>query len=267
MAQQRTDTPRGVIGLKDGLAHFQLARMLPNAALEGWIEHFWVVEWTLETPYQQDTLPHPTVHVVIEAGKSAVYGVVRRKFERTLEGSGQVVGAKFRPGAFYPLAQTPVARLADRVLPLAEVFAVDVPALEAAVLNHENNDAKVTALSAWLEARLPEPDASAALAAEMVRFIETTRAVTRVEDVAEQFTTSPRSLERLFRTYVGVTPKWTIRLYRLHEALDRLDGSTPVDWRRLALELGYFDQSHFIRDFKGYLGLTPSQLDKALRGA
>ena len=49
-----------------------------------------------------------------------------------------------------------------------------------------------------------------------------------------------------------------IRRYRLHEALERLDAGTAVDLPKLAAELGYFDQAHFIRDFKHLVGRTPA---------
>jgi AraC-like DNA-binding protein len=68
---------------------------------------------------------------------------------------------------------------------------------------------------------------------------------------------SPRSLQRLFREYVGVSPKWVLQRLRLHEAAERmLEGR---DWAALALDLGYFDQAHFIHDFKAVTGRSPGE--------
>jgi AraC-like DNA-binding protein len=53
--------------------------------------------------------------------------------------------------------------------------------------------------------------------------------------------------------------KWVINRYRLHEALERLHMGASVNWTDLALELGYFDQSHFIRDFRSLVGYSPVQ--------
>jgi AraC-like DNA-binding protein len=50
-----------------------------------------------------------------------------------------------------------------------------------------------------------------------------------------------------------------INRYRLHEALERLAQGGNVEWARLALDLGYFDQAHFIRDFKALVGRTPGE--------
>jgi AraC-like DNA-binding protein len=62
----------------------------------------------------------------------------------------------------------------------------------------------------------------------------------------------------LFRRYVGASARWVIKRYRLYEALDRLNGPTRSDWADLAQELGYFDQAHFINDFKKIVGRSPS---------
>ena len=56
-----------------------------------------------------------------------------------------------------------------------------------------------------------------------------------------------------------MSPKWVIRRYRLHEALERVNAGHRVDWAALAAELGYFDQAHFIRDFKALVGRTPAE--------
>ena len=65
-------------------------------------------------------------------------------------------------------------------------------------------------------------------------------------------------MQRLFQQYVGIGPKWVISRYRLHEAVEQLAADRSVDWTRLALDLGYFDQAHFIRDFKRLVGRTPA---------
>jgi transcriptional regulator GlxA family with amidase domain len=82
--------------------------------------------------------------------------------------------------------------------------------------------------------------------------------LTRVGDAAERAGVGTRRLQRLFATYVGVTPKWVIRRSRLHEAVDRLDQGDHVDLGFLARDLGYFDQAHFARDFRAAVGRPPA---------
>jgi AraC-like DNA-binding protein len=66
-----------------------------------------------------------------------------------------------------------------------------------------------------------------------------------------------RTLQRLFAKYVGVSPKWVIQRYRLHEAAEQLAAGSSIGQAALAADLGYSDQAHFVRDFKSVVGMTP----------
>ena len=68
-----------------------------------------------------------------------------------------------------------------------------------------------------------------------------------------------RTLERRFRRLVGVSPKWVVKRYRLIEAAERLREDPGASIARLAAELGYFDQPHFVRDFKALVGEPPGR--------
>ena len=94
--------------------------------------------------------------------------------------------------------------------------------------------------------------------AAVVQRIRDDREIRRVDDVARLVGGSLRALQRLFSEYVGVSPKWVIRRYRLHEITERLAAGGPVDWAGLAAELGYADQAHLVRDFRAMVGETPT---------
>ena len=83
--------------------------------------------------------------------------------------------------------------------------------------------------------------------------------ITRVQQVSQKFHLAVRSLQRLFNQYVGVSPKWVIKRYRLHEAAEQLNTGRNVDWHKLVFDLGYFDQAHFIKDFMTIIGRTPAE--------
>lgn len=251
---------RGLLRLApvDGVFHH--ARLAPSPALESLVQHYWSVHWDLGdgAPVQRETLPHPNVHLVVERDRSRIWGVHSGRFSTTLQGRGEVFGIKFRAGGFRGLLDGPVARLRDRSLPLQTVFGNHADGFEEAILNVAG-DAERVAIAETLLAQVPLPDGEGLLAAAIVDGIAATPELTRVDDVLACWPMNTRALQRLFREYVGVSPKWVINRYRLHEALARLEAGTPVDWAQFALELGYYDQAHFIRDFTALVGCSPTE--------
>lgn len=117
----------------------------------------------------------------------------------------------------------------------------------------------VEVAEAFLRERLPEWDENIVTVNRVVDLIAADREITRVADVAGRLHLNKRTLQRLFYRYVGVGPKWVIRRYRLHEAAHRLADGEAVDWPEMALDLGYFDQAHFIKDFKAIVGMPPAE--------
>jgi transcriptional regulator GlxA family with amidase domain len=90
----------------------------------------------------------------------------------------------------------------------------------------------------------------------------------RVEELAAMHHLAPRTLQRLFKRYVGVGPKWVLKRLRIHQATERLAEPNPRPWTELALDLGYYDHAHFIRDFRLVVGRSPAKYAaEAARGA
>jgi transcriptional regulator GlxA family with amidase domain len=81
----------------------------------------------------------------------------------------------------------------------------------------------------------------------------------RVELLAAMHHVAPRTLQRLFRRYVGVGPKWVLKRLRIHQAAEQLTAKSPRQWTELALDLGYYDHAHFIRDFRLVVGRSPAE--------
>ena len=77
------------------------------------------------------------------------------------------------------------------------------------------------------------------------------------DQVAARHDVSMRTLQRLFRRWVGVSPKWVLQRFRLQEAAERVDEIGAQDGAATAVELGYYDQAHFINDFRSAVGQSP----------
>jgi AraC-like DNA-binding protein len=239
---------------------FTLERRLPPPDLAAVIDRHWLVAWDRhgQPAYESAVLPHPSVHLVVEPHGAFVYGVTRRRYVRRLAGSGWGVGTKFLPGGFAPFAAAPVSELTDRVVPVAHLFGPEANDLEDAA----DTDALLQMLYELLRARLPaEPDPRIALVGQLVADIRTAPPDLSVADLAARRHVSVRTVQRLFSQYVGVGPKWVMQRYRLHDAVEQLDRRRRQDWTRFALDLGYYDHAHFLRDFRSLVGLTPAEYE------
>jgi AraC-like DNA-binding protein len=217
------------------------------------VAHFWWVRWALERPFLAETLPHPTVHLVCEQGGAWLHGVVTRRFTRRLSGDGFVFGLKFRPAGFSGVTPGPVAAWTDRRTSATRLLG---GVLKELVSTSHTMEPAMEAAEASL--RFPALSAQAMGLRDVVEQLEHERSFTRVEQVADACGLTVRTLERRFRQHVGVSPKWVLARYRLHEAAEQLRAAEPPSLAHLATELGYADQAHFTRDFRRVVGRPPS---------
>jgi AraC-like DNA-binding protein len=200
---------------------------------------------------------------VVEPGRADAWGVHTGRWTRQLEGRSQAFGIKFRPGAFRALLGRAVAGLADGSIAASALFGAAADELQD-VLGCEDALA-VDRACAFLRPRLPAADAPSLLAGRIVDSVADDLGLHSADVLARRFGLGLRALQRLFHEHVGVGPKWVIRRYRLHEAVARVQAGRPVSWAALAQDLGYFDQAHFIADFRQLVGRTPGEYAKAMR--
>ncbi len=259
--------PRGIVRRGPLPGTSRHVRHAPVDALRAWIEHFWFISWDLgdAPPYAAATLQHPSVHLVFEDVGSRIVGVMTKRFETVLRGRGRVFGVKFRPGGFRPWLGRAVATITDRRIAPVDVFGSAIARLDAAIAAASDELAMIGHATSFLLARTPSPDANVARVAAIAASIMADRAITRVEHLVAATGLDLRALQRLFREYVGVSPKWVINRYRLHEALEQIAAGGAIDWAALALDLGYFDQAHFIRDFRALVGVSPGAYVRGMR--
>jgi AraC-like DNA-binding protein len=231
--------PRGILA-RAPAGDLEHRRVLAAPALAPFVAHFWWVRWSLAEPFVAENLPHPSVHVVFEApgGGCEATGVRLARFVRRLSGEGRVFGIKFRPAMF--------SALPDAARRLAGV-----------VRDEHSLDQAVAAVEPVLARLLPAPARELLRLRDLVERLEHDRDLLRVEECAAALGLDVRSLERAFRRHVGASPKRVIRTYRLIDAAERLKRGEAGSLAELAASLGYFDQPHFVRDFKAVVGRTP----------
>ncbi|GAB4003060.1 hypothetical protein GCM10029992_43260 [Glycomyces albus] len=257
---RRTASERGILRPAEAAEHIDLRRYRVEGAVGAYVERFWAVHWDLPegTEYESVVVPHPCVNLSFMPVLGAeVHGPGTAISRHPLSGSGRVFGVKFRPGGFSAFAGRDDTDFADWTVGAAAVFGPEVVKLSSIVISGPDEDA-AEAVSRFLAERMPERvDRRYEHLLEIVEVLLADRTITKVEQLATRFATTPKSLQRLFQAYIGLGPKWLIRRYRLHDAADRLAAEREVDLARLAVELGWSDQAHFTHDFKAVIGLPP----------
>ncbi len=251
---------RGVLHAQAGQAVFQVLRHEPDPGLSPWVEHFW--ELTYRVPpgqvHTQCVLSFPNVHLAFEdedERRALVYGVPGQPFTRELRGAGRVLGVRFRAGGFWGFWRKPVSDLTAKVVSARQVWGPAVDEVLSSVFRDQIIDREP--VSRFLAVLNPTREPEAERAGQAVDRALHDPSLLRVEDYAAAMDLGVRQLQRLFQKYVGVSPKWVLRRFRLQEAAQTLDNNPAVSWTDLALQLGYFDQAHFVNDFKAVLGVTP----------
>lgn len=159
-------------------------------------------------------------------------------------------GAYFRPaqaGRFVP-----VGELTERIVALADIWGWRE--LENALGEARGDSERLEILEAGLVARLAEKSTATNLPA-LAAFVHRQRGQVTVQHLADAAGVSRQHLTRLFRDRTGVTPKMYCRLSRFRASLAHAGGGAGT-----AADLGYFDQSHMIAEFKEFSGLTPGTL-------
>jgi AraC-like DNA-binding protein len=250
----------GVLHQTNSAQHFQLRRYLPAPTLTTLIEQFWLVDWDLrgQTSHTQQNLPDPNMHLVISNQGTKVMGPVSKKYRYTMQGQGKIIGVKFNLGVLVKRLPCPIDKALDIEFEASDIFEFDQQALIENTLNAKNDKAAVAYLSQLLQDSVIEVDAPLIKVQTLAQQIKDSSEINRVEILAELSHTSVRTLQRLFKTYVGLSPKWLIRKYRLHHALEMLENQ-QLSLAELAADLDYADQSHLIRDFNEFLNITPKQ--------
>ncbi len=254
---------RGLVSRRSSGSRVDVVRIQPPADLADVVEKYWTGRWDLESePHTTELLSDPSVHFVVEGGdlsEDRVVGVWTQLWQRTLSGRGWVRGVKLRPGALRAFADQPAESLTNRMLPLEVVLGSEASTLKLA-LGAASDEEAAAGASDWLRRRRSHVNPGrSSLAVELVQHVARDPELTSVEQLTTVSNLQLRTLQRLFRDYVGASPKWVIRRYRLQEVAQRLELGQVHSLAGLAAELGYSDQAHLTRDFQHAVGKSPRE--------
>lgn len=237
---------------------------VPPPPLSECIDIIWLSEGYAPRHSQERLMPSGLMNLVVTwdahgATWSGVSGVQTTSMLLDTSETLNVFGVSFKAGGGFPFLPMPAGELHNLQVPLDAVWS----STEARALSQQLAEACAPArkfhiieraLLAVVHDRLmPHPAVRYAVAA--LDDVLHPRSITSIVD---RIGMSQRRFIELFRNEVGVTPKAYARVRRFQHVLRSVEHATQVDWADVALSSGYFDQAHFVHDFREFAGVTPS---------
>ncbi len=199
-------------------------------------------------------------HINLDVPTAFVSGQSTHSYRLSLSGRIGMAGIVFRPAGISSLFGLPMYEFSDERLGLDEVFGPDVERLAERVAEAATPEVRVAVLEGFLNARFlktnPIPDRTDYAANVIVdRF-----GVVSVGELLNDVCLSRRQFERQFLHRVGVSPKYYARIRRVGFVCAQLAARRwqVSDWHDFIFRAGYYDQSHFIKDFTEFTGKAPS---------
>jgi AraC-like DNA-binding protein len=171
-----------------------------------------------------------------------------------------LIGIVFEPGGFPLFASDAADLFSNRNVDLEDIWGAQARSIRDRLREIPTPQAKLRCFESFLShafaARLHQarPIRHCAVTYALKRFAHVP-SLTTVGDVARSTGWSERRFTQVFREEVGLTPKVWCRLQRFQRAVQQLHAGVDVPWSQLALNCGFYDQSHFAKEFRAFSGI------------
>ncbi|HZY82644.1 MAG TPA: helix-turn-helix domain-containing protein [Cyclobacteriaceae bacterium] len=246
-------------------------RIEPSESAKNAVECYWIVEDDDVSPVKQKIIPDGFTEIIFHFGdhyrvnlskkwqrqsKSLFAGQISGYFHLENTGTTDIVGIKLRPSAVAHLFRVSMKPFTDRVVDLRKAVGTKMRSVETAMRKLDDNEKRVELIEAFIsEKSVAYPkDHPVDKALEM---IFNKKGMIQVSDICKELSVTDRYIQQLFQKYVGLSPKFFARIIRFSHIFQLIKENNP-DWAAVVYEAGYYDQSHFIRNFKAFTGEDPT---------
>jgi transcriptional regulator GlxA family with amidase domain len=178
----------------------------------------------------------------------------------TIAPTGYVLcfAARFYPYSVANFIQKPLKSLENKETPLAELFGqAEADQLEQNIIHARNTEERISHIEAFLLHKLQEKTTRDTIVQSTVDALLSTSGSSPIKAILQGDLSKRRQLERKFLKEIGLSPKQLAKLVRLQTALHLMIHQKGSSFTEIAYESEYYDQTHFIKDFKEFTGLTP----------
>jgi AraC-like DNA-binding protein len=249
---------------------------IPRPPLSDFVGLFWFYEGYRQPHKKERLLPDGSMELVfnLQEDQTRLYDRHDTAQVRTFSGSfisgvqseffvidtaeqASVVGVHFKPGGAFPFFGVPASELRNTHLSLDTLWGGQAGELRARLLEAATPQAMFRILEGVLLAHARRLERHPAVAFALHEFYGVPHMRT-ISEVTGQIGLSAKRFIQVFDAEVGLTPKLFCRVRRFQKVLRLVGAGRPVEWAGVAADCGYFDQAHFIRDFRAFSGLNPS---------
>ncbi|AYB34080.1 helix-turn-helix transcriptional regulator [Chryseolinea soli] len=236
---------------------------LPPPALSDVVRYFWSIESddvpVAPVTYRLFAESAPGLVFFYHYNAGLVSGITHHHRDFAMPGKLGMMGAFLYPYALPFLFHESPQAVTNTTVAIADFLGNEGTLLKDEIANAQHRDARIVALSRYLLRKLKSRQQEANGLFQCIQHIVRYKGATTVDALASDLGLSGRHFDRKFRSAVGTSPKAFSRLIRFHSSLSLRKGNDLDNLTALALQAGYYDQSHFIRDFKEFSGLSPKQ--------
>lgn len=244
----------------------------PSLALAPYIHYYWILQMDAITPVTERIIPVGCIHLTFHKGKrlfssslaelqpqTFVSGHSGTYSDVTSTGNIHMIDVVFRPYTPKLFFQTPVNLFYNANISVDDLEDIALSDLSKQVSDLPDDDQCIQLIESFLLKRMyscPEYNLKRMSAAihEINQNPESD-----ITGLAETCCLSNKQFNRIFTEYIGTHPKEFIRIIRLQRALYTLQNQPTINFAQLAYECGFYDQSHFIKEFKTFSGYTPGE--------
>lgn len=245
-----------------------------HTELSGFVKCYWTLESPAEaTPVLQRIVPDGCMEMIFHYGdlyrqyatdgssiiqpRAFVFGQITTSLDIAPTGISGIFSVRFQPDGFVPLATLPLSAMENRAVPIEEVFGTAGTLLEKEVLAADHTPDRIAVVEQFLRERLATPEAIDRVVQSSVSLLLELNGQLSVDALSRQLNVNRRQLERRFASVIGLSPKQLARIIRLQSTLKMLLSGQYTSLTSLAYEGDYYDQAHFIKDFKEFTGISP----------
>ncbi|HWK03539.1 MAG TPA: AraC family transcriptional regulator [Puia sp.] len=247
----------------------------PGAPLSELIECYWVFRAPGESGGVERLIPGGRVEMIFhfgspfqllahpdspagEQGTSVHFmGQRDRVFFGSSKGYTDMLGVRFKPGGLAAFTPIPLAELLNRLIPADYILGNAIKGWEDRLFELGEDSQRVLLLDQLLSGLIRELPADKILLRPVLATIRNYPDELSIQAVCEQTGWYYKKLERSFKETVGYTPKQYCRILRFNKAIRQMGRFKEVSLTKVGYACGYYDQSHFIKDFSRYTGITP----------